>query len=77
MASIEINLETYNNLRNKIKELEVQNTELRKSNQQQDIIISDLKETIEIVKGANWFDRVFGWKQIKKIAEEQDIEFDF
>lgn len=69
MATIEINLEVYNNLLERIKELEVENVSLKRDIKKKDIIIEDLEEDLDIVEEANFFDRVFKWGQILELIE--------
>lgn len=68
MATIEISTQTYNSMLDRIKELEENEVSLSNKIKKQEIIINELTGDLQIVRSANWVDRVFGWKQILKLA---------
>lgn len=67
MATIEINLEVYNNLLSKLEESENQLNEDRKTIQSKDSLIEALSENVDILTNTTLYDRVFGWNKIKKL----------
>lgn len=70
MANIEISLEEYNSYHDTINRLHKEKFELMKKIGEKDVEIDNLKENIEIVKSTSWFDRIFEWKQIKKLISK-------
>ena len=74
MTTIEVNIETYNSLLAKVKEEEEKNISLTKEIKRLNQIIEDKEENLEIFRGANWYDRIFGWKQILKLTNDAEIQ---
>lgn len=72
MASIEIGLDAYNGMLERIKDLEIKNVALELETKKKDATISDLQEKIDIVKNANWYDRIISWKQIISLISESE-----
>lgn len=68
MATIEINLETYQNLQKKAHDLESEIAHLRNIIGQKSQTIMELEESLDIIHDANLFDRIFGWKQITELT---------
>lgn len=69
MATIEIDVETYKSMMDKIKDLETEKVRQDKKINTLLYQTKELKESINIAKSASWYDRVFGWKQIKDLIE--------
>lgn len=76
MARIEISLDEYNALKERITKLEKNIAKQDKTIEEQSSYIDELEETIGfILHETTWFDRVFNWKTIVKIAEsDEDTE---
>lgn len=76
MARIEISLDEYNALKDRIVELEKNIAKQDKTIEEQSSYIDELEETMEfILHGTTWLDRVFKWKTIIDIAEsDEDTE---
>lgn len=73
MARIEISLDEYNALKERIVELEKNIAKQDKTIEEQSSYIDTLKETIEfILHETTWLDRIFNWKTIIKIAESHE-----
>ena len=70
MASIEIDIEEYNSYQKIINRLHDEKFNLMQQVAEKETEIESLKENIEIVKNANFFDRLFSWKQILKLISE-------
>ena len=71
MAKIEIDMEEYNSYHTTIDRLNREKFELLKSISQKNEEIESLSDNIEIAKNANFFDRIFGWKQIKRLISKE------
>lgn len=72
MTTIEIDIDTYNNMLSQIKSREQENIDLAKENRKLSQIIEGKNENLEIFRNANWYDRVFGWKQILKLTKDEE-----
>lgn len=74
MTTIEVNIETYNSLLSKLKEEEEKNIKLVKEVKRLNQALEDKKDNLDIFREANWYDRVFGWKQILKLTTEDEVQ---
>ena len=73
MARIEINLDEYNALKERITDLEKNISEQDKIIEEKSSYINELEETMEFVlHGTTWLDRIFNWKTIINIAESNE-----
>lgn len=73
MARIEINLDEYNALKERITELEKNISEQDKIIEEKSLYINELEETMEFVlHETTWLDRIFNWKTIIDIAESDE-----
>ena len=73
MARIEINLDEYIALKERITELEKNISEQDKIIEEKSSYINELEETMEFVlHGTTWLDRIFNWKTIIDIAESDE-----
>ena len=73
MARIEINLDEYNALKERITELEKNISEQDKIIEEKSLYINELEETMEFVlHETTWLDRIFNWKTIIDIAESNE-----
>ena len=73
MARIEISLDEYNALKERIVELEKNISKQDKTIEEQSSYIGELEETIAfILHDTTWFDRIFNWKTIIDIAESDE-----
>lgn len=70
MATIEINLETYNALLEEKKRLEKINCDLQTEIKEKENIIDKLEESLDILESTPWFERLFRWKYIIKLAND-------
>ena len=69
MASIEINLNEYNALRQRIEELEKENIQLKHTvNEEMPILQDKVDDLEELIEGVSLTDRLLGWGQILKLA---------
>ena len=71
MATIEIKKEQYDSMLDRIDTLSQRCIDLEKKNQKLQQENEDLEENLEIARTANWYDRVFGWKQILRLTAKQ------
>lgn len=70
MATITIDIDQYNAMQKKIASLEENNFSLRKKLGEKEEYIELLEDAVDIVNEANWYDRVFKWRQIKSLVED-------
>ena len=70
MPTITINIDQYNAMQEKIASLEENNFSLRKKLGEKEEYIELLEDAVDIVHEANWYDRVFKWRQIKSLVED-------
>ncbi len=66
MGRIEISLDEYNALNNRIKELEDKNVELEKELESKNSSISSLKEIVTFFVDLTFFERLIHWRKILK-----------
>lgn len=74
MATIEIKKEQYDAMINKIDTLSQRCTNLEREKEKLSQENEELQENLDIARTANWYDRVFGWKQILKLTEKDNDE---
>ena len=72
MATMEVSIERYNAMLDKMRNLEDNLVTLNKKNKKLHIEVENLKENIEICKNVNWVDRVFKWKQILNLISTSE-----
>lgn len=72
MATMEVSIETYKAMLNKIEGLEKDLVTANKEKKKLHLEIEELKENLEIFREANWVDRTFKWKQILKLTSTSD-----
>lgn len=63
MARIEISLDEYNGMLDKISILEKENVEIRKQNELLYQKVEEMTESIENVYNSGFFERLFKWNQ--------------
>lgn len=68
MARIDIDYEEYQNLKDRINKLEIENIKLRSEISSQRQKIFDCKNVIEDIKESGFFERVFSWENVLKDA---------
>lgn len=72
MATIEIRKEQYDGMLSTIENLGKACTSYEKEIKRLKREKEELKDNLEIARTANWYDRVFGWKQILKLTTNND-----
>lgn len=74
MGRIEISLDEYNSMKNRIKQLEIENVEIRKNNELLAQNIEERNDILDDIYNTGLFERIFFWNknilsQIKKYIE--------
>ena len=74
MGRIEISLDEYNSMKNRIKQLEIENVEIRKNNELLAQNIEQRNDILDDIYNTGLFERIFFWNknilsQIKKYIE--------
>lgn len=74
MGRIEISLDEYNSMKNRIKQLEIENVEIRKNNELLAQNIEERNDILDDIYNSGLFERIFFWNknilsQIKKYIE--------
>ena len=70
MATMEIDIKQYNGMLKTIDALENDVIRIANENKIAERKLEEAEENLEIFRSANWYDRVFGWKQILKLTSK-------
>lgn len=72
MARIEISMEEYNALRDKIKALEDTNGQLAKDNAILKEKVGRMNDTLEDITSSSLFERLFSWRKVINASKNEE-----
>lgn len=71
MATMEVDIKQYNGMLKTIEALENDVIRITNENKVIEQKLEKAEENLEIFRNSNWYDRVFGWKQMLKLTKTE------